>query len=747
MAGKGELTVIEPGMLALARRNTRFTVNNADSGWFAPGQPTLPVSQQSKGRQFNYRVGINLNYTPKAGEGVNFWELRGIAENCDIIRLAIETRKDQIEKRRWNFKPKDPKAQPDQRCKDLTSFFAFPDKELSWKTWLRALVDDMLVIDAATIYPRKTLGNTPYSFELMDGATIKRVINLDGRTPAAPQVAYQQILYGVPAVDYSVDDLIYRRRNVRTYKLYGYSAVEQILTTANTAIRRALYQLKYFTSGTIPEGFLEAPATWQTEQIEEFQEYLDEMMAGDLDRRNQAFVVPNGMKFSPAKQPTLKDEFDEYLARIVCYAFSLPPTPFVKMMNRATSDTSKDSSLEEGLQPLMDWVKELIDYIVVKYFGYTDIEFDWEQDDDTDPLVQAQIDNIYVGGPGKAVKTVNEIRARLGLDPMPDGDILTPPPNTDTADNGGDDENDPPDGDKPDDEDDDESDTDKVAKRQGKKKASEKPPNNNHKTVIVAHGIAAASSVLTKFFSVEAPKMATAVCKGYVDLKNKIAKEDAPDDTSAGDNADRIVEDLSFSDWDSLPPKIADILKGVVAEGAEIALGKLKIDTQQMRLVVNKDAVALANKRAAEMVGKKWIGGELVDNPNAEWVITDATRDYLRTVIEQAIKEGWSTQKLRQTIIDNTAFSPDRADLIARTEMAAAHVDGNMISYRRSGVVHGKKWLLATNPCPVCEKNASVGIIPLDQEFPSGDDAAPAHPRCECDVAPITDKNRIGEKT
>jgi hypothetical protein len=43
------------------------------------------------------------------------------------------------------------------------------------------LVEDMLVIDAATIYPRYTRGGSLYSLDIVDGATIKPLIGEDGR--------------------------------------------------------------------------------------------------------------------------------------------------------------------------------------------------------------------------------------------------------------------------------------------------------------------------------------------------------------------------------------------------------------------------------------------------------------------------------------------------------------------------------------------------------------------------------------
>ena len=84
----------------------------------------------------------------------------------------------------------------------------------------------MLVIDAATIYPRYARGGALYSLDIIDGATIKPLIGEDGRAPDAPDPAYQQILKGVPAADFSAEELLYLPRNLRSHRLYGMSPVE-----------------------------------------------------------------------------------------------------------------------------------------------------------------------------------------------------------------------------------------------------------------------------------------------------------------------------------------------------------------------------------------------------------------------------------------------------------------------------------------------------------------------------------------
>ena len=104
----------------------------------------------------------------------------------------------------------------------------------------------MLVIDAATVYPRYARCGSLYALDVIDGATIKPLIGEDGRAPEPPDPAYQQILKGVPAADFSAEELLYLPRNVRAHRLYGMSPVEQIALTVNIALRRDAATLDYY---------------------------------------------------------------------------------------------------------------------------------------------------------------------------------------------------------------------------------------------------------------------------------------------------------------------------------------------------------------------------------------------------------------------------------------------------------------------------------------------------------------------
>lgn len=415
------------GLLARLARSAGYVLTGqAPAAWFGPQQALPPQAPPDvAGRQFDYPFGFNLAVTPRGAEPTGFAELRGLADSYDLLRAVIETRKDQMERLTWRIRARalaQTGRASDPRLSALTQFFRAPDRRHGWAAWLRMLLEDLLVIDAPTLYKRRTRGGALYALEPLDGATIKRLIDDWGRTPAPPAPAYQQILKGVPAVDYAADELIYAPRNPRVHKAYGFSPVEQVQMSVNIALRRQIYQLQYYTEGNVPEALIGVPENWNPDQIRQFQAYWDGLNSGDTAERRHAKFVPGGVAktFVPVREPAMKDAFDEWLARIVCYVFSVPPSAFTSQVNRATAESAQDVALSEGLAPLQLWVKHLVDRVIAEDFGASDLEFAWDQDKDTDPSATASIASDYVKS---GIKSINEIRAELGLPPVAGGEV------------------------------------------------------------------------------------------------------------------------------------------------------------------------------------------------------------------------------------------------------------------------------------------------------------------------------------
>lgn len=401
--------------------------------WFGPGEPQQPLAPKDEvaGRQFDFPVGINTYAKPRAHEPITFEQLRKLADPAeggwDLLRLAIETRKDQMAKLEWSILPRKRvnesfRRKPDDRCKEVENFLRKPDRIHPWPQWVRMICEEELVIGAPAVYLRRDLGGKPWALEIVSGDKIQPVLDGTGRQPLPPEPAYLHVLKGVVAARYTADEMLYFPRNPRAHKMYGMGIVEQIIMTVNIGLRREMLQLESFTAGNVPDSLISTPKEWSIQQLAEYQRYWDSMMESPSARRKAKFV-PGEVVYQPTRGEGtgLLDQFDEWLARIVMYAFSLPPTAFVRMMNRATAQTSYETALEEGLAPMMVWLKGAVDDIIGRCFGYDDIEIVWDNIRKLDPQDQAMQNLQFMQ---RGVKSLDEIRAEMGLEPVGLGHVV-----------------------------------------------------------------------------------------------------------------------------------------------------------------------------------------------------------------------------------------------------------------------------------------------------------------------------------
>jgi hypothetical protein len=85
-------------------------------GIFSPGYPLAPP-EPAPLRIRDFPVGVNTIATPRAYEPISFAELRALADAHDITRLAIETRKDQLEKLDWTTGSRRARSCKTPRCR------------------------------------------------------------------------------------------------------------------------------------------------------------------------------------------------------------------------------------------------------------------------------------------------------------------------------------------------------------------------------------------------------------------------------------------------------------------------------------------------------------------------------------------------------------------------------------------------------------------------------------------------------
>ncbi len=405
-----------------------YAASAGGPGWFGPLAPVAPAAPpEVTGRQWDYPAGFNLALGPRANDPIGFPALRRLADGWDLLRLVIETRKDQIGRMTWSIGPRPGTAPDPAAAATATALFRRPDGIHGWADWLRMVLEELFVVDAPALYCRRDRAGRLAALMPLDGTTIKPVIDAWGRIPqpfveagrTVWPVAYQQVLHGLPAVDYTTRDLLYRPRNPRVSRAYGFSPVEQIVSTVNIALRRQLFLTEYFSEGNIPDSLIGVPDGWSADQIASYQKYWDSYFSGEAGRRRRAKFVPGAVahSFVQTKEPELKTVFDDWLARLVCFAFSVSPQALVSQMNRATAEVQKTLSEEEGLAPVLAWIKGLVDELLASEFGAPGLEFVWSPTDSIDPEAQERMLSSYTS---RGILTLNEARAVLGRAPLSD---------------------------------------------------------------------------------------------------------------------------------------------------------------------------------------------------------------------------------------------------------------------------------------------------------------------------------------
>ena len=228
-------------------------------------------------------------------------------------------------------------------------------------------------------------------------------------------------------------------------------------------------------------------------------------------------------------------------------------------------------------------------------------------------------------------------------------------------------------------------------------------------------------------------------------------------------------------DWTNIHVHVKDhemkqVLGKIYSEG--YVLGD-DIAEEVLAFHVSK-SVAITNKPTATTDWANWKAGNraasaLLEPPKALQKILaqrditlagirGTTVDRIGVVLAKGLREGLPAREvgtsienilspLREKIalslgadLSTLMSDSQRSFMIATTELSRATSMASMGRYQDSGVSE-VEWLVV-DPCDICQENEDSSPVPLGDDFPSGDTEPPAHPNCQCDVAPyIVDTN------
>jgi hypothetical protein len=430
---------------------------------FGPGNPIIPgainpvnpATGRPEPRRYEYQVAQNINIVPT--RLVPFSTLRDAGDSIDILRRCIEVTKskmngldfdivlgsDASEKIAAESGGDHVRAMAKAREKytdeinRLREFWENPDKAngYTWNDWINIAIEDILVIDALAVYPQPTVGGDLYGFQILDGATIKPLIDDRGMRPMSPNAAFQQILYGFPRSEFAAteedpkadgeftsDQLAYMVRNRRSTTVYGFSPVERALPLADIYLRRQQWIRAEYTDGVMPELMFTTDEDWGTnpDLLLAYERILNDDLAGQTEQRKRARLLPKGLTpvVNEGYGEKFKDTLDDYLVTSICGHFGVQPaeigfSPKSGLGGAGFSEGQAENGEALGIGPLANWISKQLTNLSYTYLGMPrELEFKLMTSQRMDTEENARKNQIEVTSAGKSV---NERRSELGL--------------------------------------------------------------------------------------------------------------------------------------------------------------------------------------------------------------------------------------------------------------------------------------------------------------------------------------------
>lgn len=124
--------------------------------------------------------------------------------------------------------------------------------------------------------------------------------------------------------------------------------------------------------------------------------------------------------------------------------------------------------------------------------------------------------------------------------------------------------------------------------------------------------------------------------------------------------------------------------------------------------------------------------------------MVDTDENVMVDIIEAGLKNGDGIPVIKRAIQEKfDVYTKSQAERVTRTEVLHASNLGLEDAYIQSGVVEGKEWLTAGDPCPLCEEYSGQ-VVGLSKDFYSGDSEfddgnPPLHPNCRCTIIPVVE--------
>lgn len=404
---------------------------------FSPGLPLHPIPGVNPGgvpRQYSFPIVYNtsgVDRTLGKPDVPSFQQLRMLAKMYSGITLPERVWLDMVHglKLTISLKPElkaqgmnDTDSDIQKSISNILTFFEKPDKQHDLHSWLKMMIRDQTQIDEMYLYKRRTRGGQLYALEVVDGSTMKPLLDDWGRIPEPPLGAYQQFPWGMPGEEYTTEDVIHYQETPQSDSPYGFGRVERFMMEVNQALRKKKRDLALFTEGNIPAGLMEVPETsnWTPDQIDNYEQMWNALIAGNTQQQVRVKFTQPGMKYIKTDNGEILTDFDYFLYKIACgtYGISLADIGFVEDIHKSSDQGQQNMMYRRTLYPIVTvYAHNIITSIIREEFHEDRLEasftgYEEEEDFNTQASGFQILANIGAVAP-------SDIAHKMGLPDVP----------------------------------------------------------------------------------------------------------------------------------------------------------------------------------------------------------------------------------------------------------------------------------------------------------------------------------------
>ena len=381
----------------------------------------LSDTQLAKQRRTSALPSIFNSYGPlsEAMPKPTPYNLRRFSET-PIARRAINCIKDRIAGMRWRVQPRQGYSLemiPDgaARVRLLTDNFDAPNPDDSFRSLAEQVLEDIIVGGYGAIEVQAT-GDSEHPLVLwpVDGASIRMNVDWDGSPQSQRYVQVTNQSLANSQVKLDDDELIYIRLNPRTHTPFGLGRLEVAFETINAFLGAHRYASRLASNSVVQY------ALWLQDLTPEHHERLIRWWQDEIEGTGKVPILsaeskPEVLRFGGGTDADLRLQWQEFLLRVVADAFDLPPfyLGVERDVNRSTAEEFNDLAFRQAIVPTARLLAEsLTRGAIAKKLGWSDLEFVFADVETTDPMEEAQIQQILLQ---TGVLTVNEVRRMRGL--------------------------------------------------------------------------------------------------------------------------------------------------------------------------------------------------------------------------------------------------------------------------------------------------------------------------------------------